>query len=121
MNRSKSIILTVIVLTLVAGYLLADYYSGLPIDSTAKFVGRKSCVECHQEQASLFHGSHHDLAMAIADDSTVLADFDDQTLTNFGVTSRMYRDGSKFMVKTEGPDGQLHDYEVKYTLSLIHI
>lgn len=118
MNRSKSIILTVIVLTLVAGYLLADYYSGLPIDSTAKFVGRKSCVECHQEQASLFHGSHHDLAMAIADDSTVLADFDDQTLTNFGVTSRMYRDGSKFMVETEGPDGQLHDYEVKYTFGV---
>lgn len=118
MNRSKSIILIAIILTLVGGYLLADYYSGLPIDSTAEFVGRKSCVECHQEQASLFHGSHHDLAMTVADDSTVLADFDNQTLTKFGVTSKMYRDESKFMVQTEGPDGQLHDYEVKYTFGV---
>jgi len=118
MNRSKSTILIAIMLTLVGGYLLADYYSGLPEDLKAEFVGRQSCVECHQEQASLFHGSHHDLAMAIADDSNVLANFDDQTLTKFGVTSRMYREGSKFMVQTEGPDGELHDYQVKYTFGV---
>ena len=118
MNRSRTIVIAAIVLTLGGGYLLADYYSGLPIDSQAHFVGRQSCVECHQEQASLFHGSHHDLAMAIADESTVLANFNDQTLTKFGVTSRMYRDGQKFMVQTEGPDGELHDYQVKYTFGV---
>ncbi len=118
MNRSRTIIIVAIILTLGGGYLLADYYSGLPTDLKAEFVGRQSCVECHQEQASLFHGSHHDLAMAIADDSTVLADFNDQTLTIFGITSRMYRDGEKFMVRTEGPDGQLHDYQVKYTFGI---
>lgn len=118
MNRSRTIIIAAIVLTLGGGYLLADYYSALPTDLKVEFVGRQSCVECHQEQASLFHGSHHDMAMAIADESTVLADFNDQTLTKFGITSRMYRDGEKFMVRTEGPDGQLHDYQVKYTFGI---
>ena len=118
MNRSRTFISLAIILTLGCGYLLADYYSGVPADMTAEFVGRKSCVECHQEQASLFHGSDHDLAMTIADDSTVMANFNDQSLTKFGITSRMYRDGQKFMVRTEGPDGQLHDYQVKYTFGI---
>jgi tetratricopeptide (TPR) repeat protein len=118
MNRSKIFVILAIILTLGGGYLLADYYSGLPEDLRAEFVGRQSCVECHQDQASLFHGSHHDLAMAIADETTVLANFNDQRLTRFGVTSRMYRDGDKYMVQTEGPDGQLHDYEVKYTFGV---
>ena len=30
----------------------------------------------------------------------------------------MYRDGKKFMVHTEGPDGKMHDYEVKFVLGI---
>jgi predicted CXXCH cytochrome family protein len=34
------------------------------------------------------------------------------------VTTRFFRDGKRFMVNTEGPDGKHHDYEVKYTFGV---
>ncbi len=102
----------------VGGYLLADWYQVEPADSARTFVGRQSCVECHQREAELFHGSHHDLAMDRATDDTVLARFDGQEIEHFGITSRVFKDGSRFMVNTEGPDGQMHDYEVKYVFGV---
>lgn len=86
--------------------------------SDAKYVGRDACVACHQDQASKFDSSHHDKAMDPATDESVLGNFDNATLVHHDVESRMYRDGSKFMVNTEGPDGNLVDYEVKYVFGL---
>ncbi|MFT7465216.1 MAG: Flp pilus assembly protein TadD [Pseudohongiellaceae bacterium] len=82
------------------------------------FVGRSACVECHQEQAELYAGSHHDLAMAPASDQTVLGDFASASFTHFGLTSRFFRRGEQFWVNTEGPDGQAHDYQVDYTFGV---
>ena len=53
-----------------------------------------------------------------ATDETVLADFNGAELTHHGVTSRMYRDGKKFMIRTEGPDGKMTDFQVKYVLGI---
>lgn len=99
---------------LVAGVVFADWYRALPEGVTAEYVGRSSCVGCHAEEAALFEGSHHDLAMDVATDETVLGDFNDVEFSHHGITSRLYRDGTRFMVNTEGPDGQMHDYEVSY-------
>ena len=87
-----------------------------PLDANlvATFVGRVSCVECHRDQATAFAGSHHDLAMEFANDSTVLADFDDVRLSHFGQPTRFFRRDQKFMVETEGPDGNLSEFEVRY-------
>lgn len=90
-----------------------------PIDiSMAKFVGRSSCITCHKKEAELFNGSHHDKAMELATDETVLADFDDAEVEHHTVKSRFFRDGKRFMVHTEGPDGQMTDFEVKYVFGL---
>src|SRR6476659_2791062 len=59
----------------VAAVLFADWYYGLPDDATAEFVGRQSCVQCHEAQHSAWTGSHHDLAMDVAKEMTVLGDF----------------------------------------------
>ncbi len=107
-----------VVLIVSSGYLFADWYHGMPEDVEKHFVGRQSCIECHQTQAALFHGSDHDLAMDVANEQTVLADFNDQTIEHYGIESRMYRDGSKFMVHTEGPTGQMQDFEVKYVFGI---
>ena len=48
--------------------------------------------------------------MQEVDDKTVLGDFDDATLTQFGVTSRFFRKDGRFMVHTDGSSGKLHDY-----------
>src|SRR5262245_46062272 len=53
-----------------AAWLWADWYYGLPVDATATFVGRQSCIQCHQTQSHAWQGSHHDLAMDVAKDMT---------------------------------------------------
>lgn len=105
----------VIVLCCVLGVLAGDYFRPSSDSYTGQFVGRESCAQCHQTQAALFEGSHHDKAMEIANDDTVLGNFDNQTLEHYGVTSRMFRDGTRFMINTEGPDGKNRDFEIKYT------
>ena len=111
-------IILVLLCCCIVGAILADYYRESPEVVTASLVGREQCASCHQPQADAFHGSHHDQAMAIATEESVLADFNDQTLEHHGVTSRMFRDGERFMINTEGPDGQMHDYEIKYTFGV---
>jgi tetratricopeptide (TPR) repeat protein len=111
------LILAVIVGAVATG-LGVDYYRGLPVDAEARYVGRQACVDCHQEQATLFAGSHHDLAMGHATDESVLADFNDVTFEHHGIVSRMFRDGSRFMVHTEGPDGKMADFEIRYVFGV---
>ena len=38
--------------------------------TTATFVGRQACAQCHAREVELWEGSHHDLAMQVADEST---------------------------------------------------
>jgi len=79
------------------------------------YVGRLVCTECHSSQNELWAGSHHDLAMQAANEKSVLGDFSNTRLEHFGVTSVFYKSDDKFMVRTEGSDGELHDYPIKYT------
>jgi tetratricopeptide (TPR) repeat protein len=84
----------------------------------AKFVGAVECASCHQHENQFWRGSHHQLAMQRAGDSTVLGDFNHASFDNNGITSSFFRSGSKFMVRTDGPDGALHDYEIGYTFGV---
>ncbi|HJZ04763.1 MAG TPA: multiheme c-type cytochrome, partial [Patescibacteria group bacterium] len=92
--------------------------SSTQIEVPARFVGGKVCAGCHEEEYKLWSGSHHDLAMQGANEKTVLGDFNDVGFTYFGVESKFYRRDGKFMVRTDGPDGKLHDYEIKYTFGI---
>ena len=56
--------------------------------------------------------------MQPANDSTVLGDFNDASISDGGAASRFFRRGAKFMVRTDGPDGALHDYEIKFTFGV---
>ncbi len=118
MSKKVGIAILLLVLILACGYVLADRYRESPEEVSASFVGRDSCVDCHQNEATLFHGSDHDLAMDIATDETVLARFDGQTIEHFGVLSKMFRDGDRFMINTEGPDGKMQDFEVKFVFGV---
>lgn len=94
--------------------LLAVMLVGAP----AEYVGREQCVPCHAREAALHAGSHHDLAMQPATPETVLGKFDGRQLTYNGVTSTFLRQGDAFVVRTDGPDGALHDYPVAYTFGV---
>lgn len=84
----------------------------------AEYVGSQSCAACHEKEYAAWRGSHHDLAMQEANAQTVLGDFNDTRFTHQGVTSRFFRRDGKFFVNTDGADGRLRDYEIKYTFGV---
>lgn len=94
--------------------------SGVPPTgpASAQYVGRAVCASCHADQDRLWSGSHHDLAMQVATAATVLGDFADKSFTYHGVKSRFFQRDGKFLVNTDGPDGKLHDYEIKYSFGV---
>ncbi|GIW95559.1 MAG: cytochrome c [Pirellulaceae bacterium] len=103
---------------LLGGAVLADWYWALPDSVTATYVGSQACAECHQSQYRSWLSSHHFYAMQPATEETVLGDFNDAELHYHGIVARMYKRDGQFWVRTEGPDGQLHDYPVKYTFGV---
>ncbi len=81
-------------------------------------VGSAACAECHAEQRAAWTASHHDLAMQEATEATVLGDFKDARLTYAGVTTEFFRRDGKFMVRTDGADGKLADFAVRYAFGV---
>jgi predicted CXXCH cytochrome family protein len=86
--------------------------------NAASYVGSLACAGCHPAQAKLWDASQHKAAMAHATDKTVLGDFNDASFDYFGVHSRFFRRDGKFFVETDGPDGKLTVFEVKYTFGV---
>ncbi len=118
-GKVLKIVLPTVVLLVLSGALFADWWICLPEDEARPvFAGRQSCVSCHQNQHDAWQGSHHDLAMDLATAETVLADFNDAELTHHDITSRMFRRRDQFMINTEGPDGQMQDFAIKYVFGV---
>ena len=87
-------------------------------ESSARYIGQEACAGCHQAESAQWKTSHHALAMQKASDGTVLGEFNGAAFEHFGVTTTFSRAGDKFMVRTDGPNGALHDYEVAYTFGV---
>ena len=100
------------------GSLFLDWWHCLPDGVSATYIGRDELPRVPCPEYDLWQGSHHDLAMDLATPETVLGDFNDAEFEQFGIRSRMFRRGGKFFVHTEGPDGKLADFEVKYVLGV---
>ena len=56
--------------------------------------------------------------MQHANDKTVLGNFNDASFDYYGVRSRFFRKDGKFLVETDGPDGKLATFDVKYTFGV---
>ncbi len=56
--------------------------------------------------------------MQEATEATVLGDFEDASFTHFGVVSTFFRREGKFIVRTDGPDGKLRDFEIAFTFGV---
>ncbi|RTM13418.1 MAG: tetratricopeptide repeat protein [Bradyrhizobiaceae bacterium] len=86
--------------------------------SAATYVGSETCAGCHQAEAKLWSASQHKAAMQHATDKTVLGDFNDAGFDYYGVHSRFFSKDGKFFVQTDGADGKLAVFEVKYTFGV---
>ena len=82
------------------------------------FVGSEACAGCHRAQADLWRASQHGRAMDHATETSVRADFNDTSFDHAGMHSRFFRKDGKFFVETDGPDGKLATFEVKYTFGV---
>ncbi|MFH1264437.1 MAG: multiheme c-type cytochrome, partial [Planctomycetota bacterium] len=100
-----------------AFWLAVDWWTCLPEGEaeSATYVGREVCGRCHEKELREWTGSDHDLAMDHATSETVLGNFDDQEFTHFAVTSKMFRRDGEFFITTDGGDGQMQTFPIKYT------
>ncbi|EFK10848.1 tetratricopeptide repeat protein [delta proteobacterium NaphS2] len=116
-----ALIAAVVVLLSPALYLLkAGIIKPRSAPEPAVFTGSESCKKCHEVAYSKWRGSHHDLAMDVATETSVLGDFNNVSFTDphNNVVSRFYRKDGKFYVETEGPDGRPGEFEVAYTFGV---
>ena len=89
-----------------------------PASPAATYVGAPACAECHASESAAWRGSQHALAMQAANEQSVLGDFNDAQFSYAGITSRFFRHDGGFYVRTDGPDGQLAAYRIKYTFGV---
>jgi predicted CXXCH cytochrome family protein len=82
------------------------------------YVGVATCATCHGKQHELWQTSDHARAMLPADDRNVLGDFTGATFRKERVTTTFSRRADGYYVRTDGPDGALHDYKVAYTFGV---
>jgi Tfp pilus assembly protein PilF len=86
--------------------------------SAATYLGAQACADCHPQETQAWSTSHHRLAMQPATDATVLGSFKDAHFTFQGVSTTFFRRDGGFLVHTDGPDGKLSDFPVRYTFGI---
>jgi predicted CXXCH cytochrome family protein len=84
----------------------------------AAYVGSQTCAGCHQPEADLWRVSQHKHAMDHANDRSVLGDFNNARFDYHGARSRFFRKEGKFFVETDGRDGKLATFQIKYTFGV---
>lgn len=105
------------VVAVIALFILIGQMPVLAADP-ASYAGAQACASCHPAQTRAWQGSHHARAMQPARPSAVLGDFSGATLQHAGVTTTFFRDGDRYMVRTDGTDRTLHDYQIAYTFGV---
>ena len=91
-----------------------------PVTTVAapSYVGGAGCTACHAKEHDAWQGSDHDLAMQPADDQSVLGNFAGAKFSYAGTTSTFFRRDGKYFVNTDGADGKLADFEIKYAFGV---
>jgi tetratricopeptide (TPR) repeat protein len=90
----------------------------LPAASTATYVGKERCAQCHAAELQGWQNSHHAQAMQPTNPTSVLGDFKNAQFTKDGVTSTFSTKEGKYYVRSDGADGTLQDFELPYTFGV---
>ena len=89
-----------------------------PGASVSQYVSDSQCATCHSDQTDEWTGSHHDLAMQLATEDTVLGDFNDAIFEDSGVTTRFFTRAGSYLIEAEGSDGATAEFKVAYTFGV---
>ena len=85
---------------------------------SAGFVGSQACASCHKSQTTAWRDSHHGWALREPTPENVLGDFNDVRFEHKGVVSRFFKEGSRFLVETDGADGAMTTFDIKYVVGV---
>lgn len=114
-----SVFATVLAWTWWSGHSVTTPHPPDPgIVAAATFVGSEGCAGCHRAEHDAWRHSQHARAMQHATEATVRGDFTDAVFRHGGVQTTFFRRDGRFIVRTDGPDGRLADFEVKYTFGV---
>jgi len=80
------------------------------------FAGSATCAECHAEETKAWSDSDHAWALKTPDARSMLGDFNGQSFTHKGVTSRFFMKDGKYFVETDGASGKLETFEILYAV-----
>jgi len=89
-----------------------------PPSSEPTHVGSKQCASCHAAETAQWQGSHHQLAMQIADDESVLGNFSDQTVAYFDTEALFFKRGDGFFIRSQAGDGTDQEFEITHTFGV---
>lgn len=99
--------------------LTANAYAAAPSPvSSENWIGAAACKQCHTEEYKAWTGSHHDLAMQVVSDSSVLGDFNNTYFDYGDIRTQFSRRDGEYWVNTDGPEGKLQDYKVEYVFGI---
>ena len=82
------------------------------------FVGSRLCASCHRDEYQLWQGSHHEQAMQVASEDTVLGDFSDVEFEYFDTKTLFFRDDGAFWVRTESANGEQQEFKISHTFGI---
>ena len=120
----RSFLVLIFLATLIAVLTLCERTGDIESvhDSTQEgYVGESACISCHNTEYDLWKGSHHDWAMKLATDETVLGDFNDHQISLDGVDYRFFKDGDAFMVQVTEINGKTESYTIDHTFGVTAI
>lgn len=83
-----------------------------------EFVGSGKCASCHAAEFAAWKTSQHAVAMQDARPGAVLGRFDSTRFKEGKLTSTFFRRGDGYFINTEGTDGQLRDFQIRYTFGV---
>jgi predicted CXXCH cytochrome family protein len=121
MHTAKAFHRRFLAVAAVVAIVLAPWLGGggaMAASGEASTIGRQACAACHAKEAEAWRGSHHDLAMQEATAATVMGDFNNASFNYHGIVSRFFKRGDTFYVHTDGPDGKLADFPIKYVFGV---
>lgn len=85
------------------------------LSQSHSFVGDRTCQSCHAGEWEEWRGSHHDYAIAEANEESVLGDFNDTIFTDNEHEYRFSKEGDSYVVTISGTEEEAREYTISYT------
>lgn len=107
----KSFRVILLMILIIAPQFITNNIFAAVVDDNKNY---QDCIICHESEFQHWQKSDHAKSMAVTSESSVVGDFNNQSVSHFGQQAKFYRAGKRFMVDISYDDKSV-TYPVKYT------